>query len=110
MEFLALIFIITLILAIILPLVYWFVLNRRSSRVFVACKFIRKFFALIIAVWVVVELYQLPLEAISNPTRLLRETIKLAFNTLWVFLLWRNWSKTVRVEAVGSEQNKSTSC
>jgi hypothetical protein len=93
MEYTSIFLIIIATLPITLPLVYWFVLKRRESAVYVYCLVFRRIYAVAFSVSLIRRIYKIygglivepPYEAVGG-------TIG---GFIIVYLLWRKWKKDV---------------
>ena len=67
MEFLPIIIVlVTLVVPIILPLIYWYILKKRDSKVYSVCRKLRRVWAVLVFVLIAFKAYQLPQRVVYN--------------------------------------------
>jgi hypothetical protein len=93
MDYLSLLLVIFFfVFPIAVPLIYWYVLKNRDSKIFTYSRHIRRFWSLVIVIIVVVAIYKrLP----NFSFELLGEVFS---QLIIAFLLWKQWGKTPEQE------------
>jgi len=91
MEYISfLIVLVTLVIPIFLPLIYWYILKRKDSKVYKVCRYLRRFWAVMVVIMVAFKIYQLPQRESYNTYEVIGEFFG---QLLMAFLLWKVWKK-----------------
>jgi len=96
---------ITLLLPVLLPLIYWYILRKRESNIYGYCRYARRFWAVIIIIMLSIKLFKLPERETYNAYEVIGEFLG---QFLMSFLLWKRWKNDEgieRNEEVLNEQN-----
>ena len=81
----------TLLLPVFLPLIYWYILRKRDSKIYVYCRYARRFWSVMIVIMLAYKLYQLPERQIYNSYEVIGEFFG---QFLMAFLLWKKWKNS----------------
>ena len=95
----------TLLLPVFLPLIYWYILRKRESKIYSYCSYARRLWALMVILMLAVKLFKLPEREAFNSYEVIGE---FAGQFLMAFLLWKKWIKSidsVKPEEVINEKN-----
>ena len=93
----------TLLLPVFLPLIYWYILRKRESKIYSYCSYARRFWAVMVVFMLSVKLFKLPEREAYNSYEVMGE---FAGQFLMAFLLWKKWSKKVEEEIIESNEIK----
>jgi hypothetical protein len=89
MEYLPLLIVfITLVVPIFLPLIYWYIVKNKTSKVYSVCRKIRRVWAILIVGLIAFKAYQLPQREVINAFEVMGEFFG---QTLIAYLLWKVW-------------------
>jgi len=95
----------TLLLPVFLPLIYWYILRKKESKIYGYCSYARRFWAVMVVFMLAVKLFKLSEREAYNSYEVMGE---FAGQFLCAFLLWKKWKKSidsVKPEGVIYEQN-----
>jgi hypothetical protein len=81
---------ITLVIPIFLPMVYWYILKKRDSKVYSVCRQLRRVWAVLVLVLIAFKAYQLPQRVDYNVYEVVGEFFA---QFLIAYLLWKVWKQ-----------------
>jgi len=73
------------------PLIYWYILGKRQSKIYDYCRYARRFWSLVIVCMLVVKLFRLSERESYNSYEVIGE---FTGQFLMAFLLWKKWKKS----------------
>ena len=82
----------TLILPVCLPIIYWYILRKKESKIYRYCSYARRFWAVMVVVMLTVKFFKLPEREAFNSYEVIGE---FAGQFLMAFLLWKKWKKSI---------------
>ena len=94
-----------LLIPVFLPIIYWYILRKRESKIYRYCSYARRFWAVMVVVMLTVKFFKLPEREAFNSSEVIGE---FAGQFLMAFLLWKKWKNSidsVKSEEVINEKN-----